>query len=164
MPGQGCVSAPTGMSVGVTRAATSMANVRRELGCAPVIASGEERDGNQFHSEYRELVFQKSADYAATTDLHVGIAREIMITATRLHDVGMLIRVIVAWIAWLTMVFADISFFISVCIVITTPILLGGVIWHLRSSRSVSSINRLSFCAAIAFFPLFAIQWILATR
>ena len=30
-------------------------------GCAPVIASGEARDGNQFHSEHRELAFRGGA-------------------------------------------------------------------------------------------------------
>jgi hypothetical protein len=81
-----------------------------------------------------------------------------MITAAREQDVGMLIRVLVAYAAWLTMVFGGIPDFISVFIVIAAPMFFGSVIWHLWKIHSLSAVNRIAFCGAVAFFLFLQVQ------
>jgi hypothetical protein len=80
------------------------------------------------------------------------------------QDFGMLIRVVVAYAAWLTMVFGCIPDFLSVFIVIAAPMFFGSVIWHLRKAHSLSAMNRIAFCGAVAFFPFLAIQIFVMSR
>jgi hypothetical protein len=81
-----------------------------------------------------------------------------MITVVREQEVGMLIRVLVAYAAWLTMIFVNIPISISIFIVIAAPIFFGSVIWHLWKTHSLSVVNRIAFCGAVAFFPFLMIQ------
>ena len=74
------------------------------------------------------------------------------------REIGMLVRVIAAYGAWLTMVFANIPLFVSVFIVATAPMFMGSVVWHLWKTRSLSAINVVAFCGALAFFAFLAIQ------
>jgi hypothetical protein len=87
-----------------------------------------------------------------------------MTTVARDQDIGMLTRVLVAYSAWLTMIFAEIPPFNSVFIVIAAPMFFGSVIWHLWTTRSLSVVNRMAFCGAVAFFPFLVIQVILKRR
>ena len=80
------------------------------------------------------------------------------------RNFGMLIRVIVTYLAWIMMVFENIPAFISVVIVVAAPMLFGSVVWHLRKTRSLSVVNRVAFCSAVAFFPFFAIQIVAMRR
>jgi hypothetical protein len=86
----------------------------------------------------------------------------ITLTDDRLN-IGMFIRVLASYAAWLVMVFGNIPTYISVYIVIGAPMFLGSVVFHLWKTRSLSAVNRFAFCGAIAFFPFLAIQ-ILAMR
>ncbi len=70
----------------------------------------------------------------------------------------MLVRVLATYGAWMTMVFANISPSVSVFIVIAAPMFMGSVIWHLWKKRSLSAVNRLAFCGAVAYFPFLAGQ------
>ncbi len=70
----------------------------------------------------------------------------------------MLVRVLVAYTAWLTMILADIPASISVFIVIAAPMFFGSVVWHLRKTHSLSAVNCIAFCGAVAFVPFLAIQ------
>ena len=74
------------------------------------------------------------------------------------REIWMLVRVIAAYGAWLTMVFASIPTFVSVFIVAAVPMFMGSVVWHLWKTRSLSAINELAFCGALAFFAFLAIQ------
>jgi len=74
------------------------------------------------------------------------------------QEVGMLVRVLVAYAAWLTMVFSNIPTVMSVFIVIAAPMFFGSVVWHLWKTHSLSAVNRIAFCGALAFFPFLAIQ------
>ncbi len=74
------------------------------------------------------------------------------------HNFGMFIRVIGIYTAWLMMVWGDISAVISLFVVVAAPMFAGSVIWHLRKTHSLSNVNRLAFCGAIAFFPFLVIQ------
>ena len=87
-----------------------------------------------------------------------------MITAARQQDFGMLIRVLAAYAAWLTMVFGGVPDFVSVFIVIAVPMFFGSVIWHLWKTHSLSMVNRIAFCGAVAFFPFLAIQLFVMSR
>jgi len=87
-----------------------------------------------------------------------------MTVVARKQDVGMLIRVLASYAAWMTMVFANIPFFVSIFIVITAPMFFGSVVWHLWKTHSLSAVNRLAFCGAVAFFPFLAIQIYLMRR
>jgi hypothetical protein len=79
------------------------------------------------------------------------------------RDIGMLIRVLGSYAAWLIMVFGNIPTYPSVFIIIAAPMFFGSVIFHLWKTHSMSFVNRVSFSGAIAFFPFLAIQ-ILAMR
>lgn len=80
------------------------------------------------------------------------------------QDIGMMIRVLVVYTVWLLMVFGSIPDSISVFIVIASPMLFGSVIWHLWKTHSLSVVNRIAFCGAIAFFPFLAIQIFVMSR
>lgn len=45
-----------------------------------------------------------------------------------------------------------IGFVVLVALVIGSPLLFGGVIWHLRKSHSRSWVNEIAFAAAVSFF------------
>jgi hypothetical protein len=87
-----------------------------------------------------------------------------MTTTSRKQDFGMMIRVLLAYAAWLAMVFGATSGFVSVFIVVAAPLFFGSVIWHLRRTYSSSMVNRLAFFGAIAFFPFLAIQMFVMSR
>lgn len=74
------------------------------------------------------------------------------------HNVGMFIRVLGLYAAWLMMVWGLLSAFISILVVIAAPMFAGSVVWHLRKTYYLSAVNRLAFCGAIAFFPFLVIQ------
>jgi hypothetical protein len=76
----------------------------------------------------------------------------------RNQEIGMLLRVLATYAAWLTVSFSNISPFISVFIVIASPMFFGSVIWHLWKIHSLSAVNQIAFCGALAFFPFLAIQ------
>jgi hypothetical protein len=69
------------------------------------------------------------------------------------QEVGKLVRVLVAYAAWLTKVVTDVPGIFFLSIVFAVPLLLGGSVWHLRKTHALSSANRLAFCGPVAFFP-----------
>ena len=81
-----------------------------------------------------------------------------MTAATKEQEIGMLVRVLTTYAAWLAMVFATIPPALSIFIVIAAPVFMGSVIWHLWRTRSLSAVNRAAFCGAVAFFPFLAVQ------
>ena len=89
---------------------------------------------------------------------HLGVVSTLMTSPAKELDVGMLVRVLLSYAAWLTMLFAKIPFFVSVFITVAAPMFFGSVVWHLWMTRSSSTVNRFSFCAAVAFFPILALQ------
>ena len=68
------------------------------------------------------------------------------------RDIGMLIRVLISYVAWLAMVYGSIPDLISVFVAVAAPMFFGSVIFHLWKTHSLSFINQL------AFFPFLAIQ------
>jgi hypothetical protein len=80
------------------------------------------------------------------------------------QDFAMLTRTLVAYVAWLTMVFVDIPAFVWIFVVIAAPMTFGSVIWHLRKNHSRSVVNQIAFCGALAFFPVLAIQIFVSHR
>jgi len=74
------------------------------------------------------------------------------------RNLGMLVRVVLSYAAWLTMVFLNVPSFISVFIFIAAPMFFGSVIWHLWKTHSLSIVNQISFSGALAFFPFFGLQ------
>ena len=76
----------------------------------------------------------------------------------------MLIRVLVTYGAWLTMVFGGLPGVVSVFVVIAAPMFFGSVVWHLWNTHSQSFVNQVAFCGAVAFFPFLGIQLFVMSR
>lgn len=81
-----------------------------------------------------------------------------MTGASKEREIGMLVRMLTTYAAWLTMTLATIRSIVSIFIVIAGPMFMGSVVWHLWKTRSLSAVNRLAFCGAVAFFPFLAVQ------
>lgn len=88
-----------------------------------------------------------------------------MNSTTQSSAAGSLAVVVCIYAAWVFFMFAELEFpfaLLAFPLVFLSPFVCGFIAWRLRRVYSVSAAHRVAFFGSLAFFPLFALGFIIA--
>jgi hypothetical protein len=88
-----------------------------------------------------------------------------MNSTTQVSASGSLVLVVCTYLAWLFFMLAEPEFpfaLLAFPLVFLSPFVCGFVAWRLRRVYALSAVHRVAFFGSLAFFPLFALGFMVA--